>query len=102
MCCIVKHNLAVTDVSAFIAGYRRICFTDLWSLSTLGDLEDIGCQALPNKERNLFIRNQKILCSIQGNKFKWIVLNLGHQEKEKSPPRKSLTTPIMQVTLHII
>ena len=62
----------------------------------------LGTQALPNKERNLFIRNQKILCSIQGNKFKWIVLNLGHQEKEKSPPRKSLTTPIMQVTLHTI
>merc|ERR1712131_456397 len=45
----------------------------------------LGTQALPNKERNLSIRNQKVFkyraqYKEISSKFKWIVLNLGHQQ----------------------
>ena len=80
----------------------------------------LGTQALPNKERNLSIRNQKVFkywaqYKEISSKFKWIVLNLGHQqlillssqyctwnisnrnqEQEKVPSLKNAsTTPMM-------
>ena len=83
----------------------------------------LGTQALPNKERNLSIRNQKVFkywaqYKEISSKFKWIVLNLGHQqlillssqyctwnisnrsqEREKVPSLENASTTPMSMTV---
>ena len=75
LCCIIKKHQPTK--SRFFNPASKVI-----GVVAIGTL---GTQALPNKERNLSIRNQKVFkywaqYKEISSKFKWIVLNLGHQQ----------------------
>ena len=131
-------SLATSKPSNFMSWTKEKEESFLWIMPKQKDIESLqfhicigvvaigtlGTQALPNKERNLSIRNQKVFkywaqYKEISSKFKWIVLNLGHQqlillssqyctwnisnrnqEREKVPSLENAsTTPMVKIKL---